>query len=101
MRTALDNAFLVSTEIAIDKAKTSASLPFPTRMVAEIAHGKDGAPGPVPGIAHVDGVITFAGGLPIMVGDAHIGGIGVSGNSADNDEVCAQAAIDAVAADLK
>ena len=97
----MDNAFLVSTEIAIDKAKTSASLPFPTRMVAEIAHGKDGASGPVPGIAHVDGVITFAGGLPIMVGDAHIGGIGVSGNSADNDEVCAQAAIDAVAADLK
>ena len=51
-------------------------------------------------IAHLDDVITFAGGLPIMAGGVHIGGIGVSGNTADNDEVCAQAAIDAVAADL-
>ena len=97
----MDNAFLISTGIAIDKAKTSALLPFPTRVVADLAHGKDGAPGGLPGIAFVDGVISFAGGLPIKAGDAHIGGIGVSGDTADNDEICAQAAIDAVADDLK
>ena len=88
-------------DIAIGKARTSARLPFPTRMVAELAYGKDGNPAPLPGIAEVDGVIAFAGGLPIMVGDAHVGGIGVSGGTADQDEVCASTALDAVAADLK
>ena len=72
----------------------------PSRAVANLAHGKDGAPGALPGIAFVDGVITFAGGLPIMAGDVHVGGIGVSGDTADNDEKCAQAGIDAVAGDL-
>lgn len=97
----MDNAFLISTDIAIGKATTSARIPFPSRAVANLAHGKDGAPGALPGIAFVDGVITFAGGLPIMAGDVHVGGIGVSGDTADNDEKCAQAGIDAVAGDLK
>jgi uncharacterized protein GlcG (DUF336 family) len=38
----------------------------------------------VPGVADVRGVITFPGGLPIMTANkVHIGGIGVSGGSAD------------------
>ena len=54
------------------------------------------------GIAPVPGIATFAGGLPIMTGSgAQIGGIGVSGASADEDEQCAQAGIDAVADMLK
>jgi len=97
----MDNAFLISVDIAIGKARTSARLPFPTRVVAELAYGKDGNPAPLPGIAEVDGVIAFAGGLPIMVGDAHVGGIGVSGGTADQDEVRASTALDAVADDLK
>ncbi|MGY9053998.1 MAG: heme-binding protein [Alphaproteobacteria bacterium] len=47
------------------------------------------------------GVIAFAGGLPIKAGDHQIGGIGVSGASADQDEECAQAGLDAAADDLK
>lgn len=97
----MDNAFLGSVEIAINKAKTSARFPFPTRFIAELGYGKDGQPGGVPGIVEVDEMIAFAGGLPIKAGEVHIGGIGVSGDTADNDELCAQAAIDAVAADLK
>ena len=46
--------------------------------------------------------ILRAGGLPIMTDDkVHIGGIGVSGGTADQDETCAQAGIDAVKDALK
>ena len=98
----MDGAFLGSVDIAIGKARTSANFPFSTRRMAELAHGKDGAPGPIPGIANVPGLATFAGGLPIKnVAGEHIGGIGVSGASAGDDELCAQAGIDAVAGMLK
>lgn len=43
-----------------------------------------------------------AGGMPIKVGDQVIGAIGVSGSpTGQNDEVCAKAAIDKVAGQLK
>jgi hypothetical protein len=74
----------------------SARFPFPTRGIEQLAHRKNLKGGTVPGIAQVPGVTAFAGGLPIMTEDrAHIGGIGVSGGSADQDETCAQAGIDA------
>jgi uncharacterized protein GlcG (DUF336 family) len=56
----------------------------------------------IPGIAQVPGIIAFAGGLPLMTADkAHVGGIGVSGGTADQDEECAQAGIDAAKDMLK
>ncbi len=93
-----ENAFLGSIQVSRLKANTSASFPFPSRLIAELAYGKDGEPGPLPGVAEVPGLAAFAGGLPIMTKDGqHIGGIGVSGASADEDEACAQAGIDAIA----
>ncbi len=97
-----NDAFLGSIDIAISKAKSSASFPFPTRLIAEIVYGKDGKPGRVPGLAHSKDVVAFAGGLPITSKDGVLlGAIGVSGASADEDEICAQAAIDAVASELE
>ncbi len=91
-----DDAFLKSIDIAILKAETSAGFPFSTKQIEEIAKTR------VPGIAYVPGIATFEGGLPIMTaGGVHIGSIGVSGARADQDGVCAQAALDAVASDLK
>jgi glc operon protein GlcG len=91
-----DDAFLKSIEIAQLKAGTSAGFPFSTKQVGEIAATR------VPGIAYVPGIATFEGGLPIMTADGkHVGGIGVSGASAEQDGMCAQAAIDAVKNDLK
>jgi uncharacterized protein GlcG (DUF336 family) len=56
----------------------------------------------VPGLAFVPGLVTFEGGLPIKTaGGEHIGSIGVSGATADQDGVCAQAALDFVKDDLK
>jgi Haem-degrading len=53
-----------------------------------LAYGKDLKGGTVPGLALVPGIIAFAGGLPVMTDDKmHIGGIGVSGGTADQDDV--------------
>jgi len=91
----MDGAFLGSIDIAQLKANTSASFPFSTRQLGDIAQQR------VPGIVHVPGLVTFAGGLPIVTAKGeHLGSIGVSGASADQDEQCAQAALDAVKADL-
>ena len=91
----MDRAFLKSIEIAILKAETSAGFPFSTKVVEEIAATR------VPGIAHVPGVAAFEGGLPVMTASGeHIGSIGVSGAPASDDGICAQAGIDAIAAEL-
>jgi glc operon protein GlcG len=92
----MDDSFLKSIDIAMIKAETSAGFPFSTKMVEEIAATR------VPGLAHIPGIATFEGGLPIKTaGGVHIGSIGVSGATAQQDGVCAQAALDAVANDLK
>jgi glc operon protein GlcG len=97
-----DGAFLGSGEIALHKAQTSAHFPFPTRVVEQLAYGKDLKGGSLPGIAQVPGVVAFAGGLPIVTEDkVQIGAIGVSGGTADQDETCAQAGLDAVKEALK
>ena len=98
----MDGAYLGSGDIALHKAQTSARFPFPTRGVQELAYGKDLKGGMVPGLALVPGIVAFAGGLPIVTEDkVHIGGIGVSGGTSDQDEMCAQAGIDAVKDSLK
>jgi glc operon protein GlcG len=98
----MNGAFLGSIEIARHKAETSAKFPIPTRKFEELAYGKDLKGGNLPGIAQVPGVIAFAGGLPIMAADGtHLGGIGVSGGTADEDEQCAQAGLDAAKDMLK
>jgi uncharacterized protein GlcG (DUF336 family) len=97
----MDGAYLGSIQIAQHKATTSANFPFSTRRFSEIAFGKDGKPGMVPGIANFPGIVAFPGGLPIMTANnVQIGGIGVSGGTSDQDELCAQAGVDAVKSDL-
>lgn len=91
----MDGAFLGSIQIAQLKANTSASFPFSTRMVGQITAER------VPGLAHVPGLVTFPGGLPIVTAKGeHIGSIGVSGATGDQDEQCAQAALEAVKGEL-
>ncbi len=92
-----DGAFLGSIDIAIRKATSSAMIPRSTRKVGELAYGEDGLLGPRPGVATVDFLVPFAGGLPIRTESGHlIGAIGISGASSDQDEECAQYAIDSV-----
>lgn len=94
----MDDAQLISQDVALGKARSSAASPRSTLQWAEMAFG-GGAVGPA---AFVPGVIYFEGGLPIMTaGGYHVGGIGVSGDTGANDAVCAQAGIDAAAEELQ
>ncbi|WP_334223878.1 GlcG/HbpS family heme-binding protein [Thiosocius teredinicola] len=53
-------------------------------------------------IGRVPGVIMSPGGVPIQVGGALVGGVGVSGAPAgETDQECAQAGVDAVQTDLE
>jgi uncharacterized protein GlcG (DUF336 family) len=53
-------------------------------------------------LAHVDGLLFLAGGVPIEVGGSLLGGIGVSGSPDSNvDEACALAGRDAIQVDLE
>ena len=97
-----NGAFLGSVDIAINKAKSAVMIPYPTRAIGDLAYGKDGNPGRLPGIATVDFLVPFAGGLPIRTQNGDLlGAIGVSGATGDQDEECAQAALDAIKEDLK
>ncbi len=94
----MDGSALMPQEIAIAKATTSAKFPVATGQFGGMAFPE----GRITPFAFIPGIVMFAGGLPIMTaGGAHLGGIGVSGDSAENDEICAQAALDAVMAELQ
>jgi uncharacterized protein GlcG (DUF336 family) len=92
--TRMDGAFLGSVKIAQMKADTSARFPVSSRQWGQFAQN-------VKGLELVPGTITFAGGLPIFGAGTHLGGVGVSGGTADQDEQCAQAGLDAAKDVLK
>jgi uncharacterized protein GlcG (DUF336 family) len=89
----MPNAFLHSIDIAIDKAYTAASFGFPTSQWPQILAGDEALR---LGLPLRPRLVIFGGGLPIVVGDVRIGGIGVSGGSAEQDEACARAGLEAL-----
>ena len=92
-----NDAYLLSIDIAIKKANSSAGIPVPTRVIEELVYGKDKSGGVIPGLAFSKDLVAFAGGLPIRTkSGVLLGAIGVSGASADEDEQCAAAAIKAI-----
>ncbi|MFN3956174.1 MAG: GlcG/HbpS family heme-binding protein [Tepidimonas ignava] len=89
----MHGAFLHSIDIAIDKAYTAASFGFPTRQWMDLI-GQDEALRI--GLPLRPRLVVFGGGLPIKTQGALVGGIGVSGGSAEQDELCAHAGLAAV-----
>ena len=89
----MPGAFLHSIDIAIDKAYTAASFGFPTAQWAGIVDGDELLR---IGLNQRPRLVMFGGGLPITEGATRIGGIGVSGGSAAQDEACAAAGIAAL-----
>ena len=93
----MPGAFLHSVEIAIDKAYTAASFRFPTAPWPAILAGDEALRMGMPQRARL---VVFGGGLPIVEGSgedsALIGGIGVSGASAEQEEACACADLRAI-----
>jgi uncharacterized protein GlcG (DUF336 family) len=87
--TRMDGAMPISFVLSRAKAGTSARLPLSTRKVRELART-------VGGLDRVEGLTTVAGGVPVITRSGEwIGAVGVSGDSEDNDELCAQAGLEA------
>lgn len=80
---AMDEAFVVSYELAIKKAFTAAALKMPTHELAKLTAKGAGFEG-LEGMLDAK-IITLGGGCPIKVNGIVIGAIGVSGGSAEED----------------
>ena len=92
----MPGAFLHSVDIAIDKAYTAASFGFPTAQWMSILAQDEALR---IGLSERPRLVVFGGGLPIREDGVLIGGIGVSGGSAEQDAACAMAGIDALGLD--
>ena len=83
-----------SVDIAIGKARTAVNFRRPTKALEDSL----AANGSALRILAVPGVMPLQGGLPIIVDGKIIGGIGVSGVTAPQDEVVAKAGLDSLLA---
>ncbi len=86
----MDNAWLGSIDIAINKAFTAKAFDITTKDL-----GANSQPGDQFFGIHVsnhDRVMIFAGGIPLKVGDEIVGAVGVSGGSGEQDQQVAEAA---------
>ena len=84
-----DTAFLVSIDVAVNKAYTAASLKMTTEQVGKLTQPGEG----LYGLQYsTDGkLILFGGGVPLTDGDGKIvGALGVSGGTADQDKALAE-----------
>ncbi|WP_017727557.1 GlcG/HbpS family heme-binding protein [Halalkalibacterium ligniniphilum] len=86
----MDKAKLIPSQIAQNKAYTALGFGLPTADWYEKI--KDNPP-LLHGIVHTERMTIFGGGLPIIINDELVGGIGVSGGTSDQDIECAEAAL--------
>lgn len=89
----MPGAPLHSIGIAEDKAYTAASFGFSTAAWEQVVADD---PALRQGLAARPRLVMFGGGLPLRQGETCIGGIGVSGGSAAEDEECARAGLAAL-----
>jgi len=90
--TRMDGAKISSISIAMDKAFTGAAAKKGTHEYNQLA-----VPGKPTFAIHVTNQGRFSiigGGLPIIINDEVVGGIGISGGTAEEDQIVAQGAID-------
>src|SRR5690242_14162718 len=90
----MDNAWVGSIDISINKAFTSRAFDITTKDLA--SHSQSG--GQFFGI-HVSNhgrVMIFAGGIPLKRGQKVVGAVGVSGGTGDQDQAVATAAAGAL-----
>lgn len=86
----MDGVQTGSIEVAIQKAKTAAAFKRPTRLFEEaVAKGRTV-------LVSLPGGMPFEGGVPITIGKEVIGAVGVSGVTAQQDGMIAQAGVDAL-----
>ncbi|AFM16259.1 uncharacterized protein, possibly involved in utilization of glycolate and propanediol [Mycolicibacterium chubuense NBB4] len=87
----MDGAEIAGPVLAVDKAYTSVANRIATSELATLA-----APGGDLFGLHTSGggrFVIFGGGVPVTIDGVVVGGVGVSGASAAEDEACALAAL--------
>src|SRR5438094_8795248 len=90
----LDGTFAMGAAISIGKARTAVLFKKPTRFFEELINKGRTA------MTAVDGFTPLIGGIPIIIDDQVVGGVGVSGAaSANQDEQLASAGANALIAD--
>jgi glc operon protein GlcG len=88
----MDNTQLGSAKVAIDKARSAALYKRPTKVFQDrLTSGSSGLP-----VLALEGAVPVEGGIPLVLDGHIVGAIGVSGDSSDHDNQCAQAGVDAL-----
>ena len=90
----MDEAFVTSVDIAINKAFTAWALKSGTNELSEVV---------LPGqslyglnLTNNSRIITFGGGFPIIINDEIVGAVGVSGGTVEEDMEIAKAALNSL-----
>ena len=89
----MDDALLASISISQNKAYTAVSLKLDTETVWEVSQPGESLYGL--GNTNEGRIITFGGGIPLESDGRVVGGVGVSGGSAEEDVTVASAAVEA------
>lgn len=90
----MDDALLVSIDIAANKAFTAVGVKLPTHKLTDLSQPG----GALYGIQNTNNnrIVIFGGGYPLYSNGVLIGGLGISGGSVEEDMEVAEAAIKAV-----
>ena len=90
----MDEAFVTSVDIAINKAFTAWALKSGTNELSEVV---------LPGqslyglnLTNNSRIITFGGGFPILINDEIVGAVGVSGGTVEEDMEISKAALNSL-----
>lgn len=90
----MDDAFVTSVDIAINKAFTAWALKSGTNELSEVV---------LPGqslyglnLTNNSRIITFGGGFPIVINGEIVGAVGVSGGTVEEDMAIAKAALNSL-----
>ncbi len=79
----MDNAALVTIDVAIQKAKTAALLNAPSKVFEDFVNNGQ------PSMTTTPGILPLQGRIPITYKDEIIGAVGVSGSDGDTDNTIA------------
>jgi glc operon protein GlcG len=87
----MDDTQVASSHVAQEKARTAVRFKRPSKAFEEaLTSGRLAVLG-------LPGVTPLEGGIPLLVGGKIVGAVGVSGVTSQQDGVCAQAGVDALA----
>lgn len=87
----MDDTQMGSANVCVGKARTAALFKRPSKVFQEGVQSGKGTQ-----ILGLEGAVPIEGGVPLVIGEKIVGAIGVSGDTSENDGVCAQAGAEAL-----